>query len=605
MDSVAAEYLLGVLSLIGVILKVAVGIGFVIFVHELGHFLVAKACGVKCEKFLIGFDVPIKIGPWNLPRTLWKKQWGETLYAIGIIPLGGYVKMLGQDDNPANYEQEAERTKLRPASPRHEDVVDAGMVAVGVQNDDGVEPLEAVGNHGDEPPAAIDPRSYTAKSVPQRMAIISAGVIMNVIFAVLMGAAAYGLGVAERPALVAGTSPGSPAWTGNNQWDGEIKHLQPGDKIVQIGRSGEPYEHLRFDKDLMLQVFLAGEKEDLDLLIERGETRQWVSLRPRVTDRTARRTRATIGVELPRSLTLSQRPVLEYLAAGKAEPAFEAGDKIVAVNGQPVADYPEFQKLLAQHPAESLTLTVERPSSGKDARDRAATQRVDIRVAPNPQRTLGIEMQAGPLVAVQASSPADQAGLKPGDVIETIDGQPIGDPMTLGQRLHSRIGQEISIVVQRDGKSIELMITPRLPQQIAGPYDVNYPVGVEELGIAFHVLNRIVGIDPQGPAANSGLQVGDRIIAVEPAPKNDEQKAKEQDLLGENYAEPIVLDDDHLSWPAVHSLMQKLLPDTQIKLTYERDGRTDTVILAPVASTEYFTAERGLILTYKMDIHYA
>ena len=38
-------------------LKVAVGLGFVIFVHELGHFLVAKACGVKCEKFYLGFDI--------------------------------------------------------------------------------------------------------------------------------------------------------------------------------------------------------------------------------------------------------------------------------------------------------------------------------------------------------------------------------------------------------------------------------------------------------------------------------------------------------------------------------------------------------------------
>ena len=38
-------------------LKVAVGLGFVIFVHELGHFLVAKLCGVKCEKFYLGFDI--------------------------------------------------------------------------------------------------------------------------------------------------------------------------------------------------------------------------------------------------------------------------------------------------------------------------------------------------------------------------------------------------------------------------------------------------------------------------------------------------------------------------------------------------------------------
>ena len=84
-----------------IILKVAVGLGFVIFVHELGHFLVAKACGVKCEKFYLGFDI------YGLKFC--KFQWGETEYGIGILPLGGYVKMLGQDDNPARMAEEINR----------------------------------------------------------------------------------------------------------------------------------------------------------------------------------------------------------------------------------------------------------------------------------------------------------------------------------------------------------------------------------------------------------------------------------------------------------------------------------------------------------------
>ena len=54
------------LEWVGVIVKVAIGLGAVIFVHELGHFLVAKACGVKCEKFMIGFD----IGGYRLSRRL-------------------------------------------------------------------------------------------------------------------------------------------------------------------------------------------------------------------------------------------------------------------------------------------------------------------------------------------------------------------------------------------------------------------------------------------------------------------------------------------------------------------------------------------------------
>ena len=66
---------------------VALGLGLVIFFHELGHFAVAKWCGVFVERFSIGF------GP-----ILWSFKRGETEYALSAVPFGGYVKMLGQDD---------------------------------------------------------------------------------------------------------------------------------------------------------------------------------------------------------------------------------------------------------------------------------------------------------------------------------------------------------------------------------------------------------------------------------------------------------------------------------------------------------------------------
>ena len=89
-------------------LLIAAGLGLVIFVHELGHFLAAKACGVKVEKFYIGFDIPMGF----LPSSLLKFHWRETEYGIGILPLGGYVKMLGQDDNPSGQAKENERIKV-------------------------------------------------------------------------------------------------------------------------------------------------------------------------------------------------------------------------------------------------------------------------------------------------------------------------------------------------------------------------------------------------------------------------------------------------------------------------------------------------------------
>ena len=105
-------------------LKVVIGLGLVIFIHELGHFLAAKWCDVHVKTFSIGF------GP-AVPFCSYK--WGETTYMVGIIPLGGYVSMVGEGDNAGD--------------------------------DDAEE----------------DPRSFRKKTVGQRMLIISAGVIMNII----------------------------------------------------------------------------------------------------------------------------------------------------------------------------------------------------------------------------------------------------------------------------------------------------------------------------------------------------------------------------------------------------------------------------------------
>jgi len=59
-------------------------LGFLIFVHELGHFLMAKLTDVKVITFSLGFG-----------KKLWKRTWGETEYALSVFPLGGYVKLLG------------------------------------------------------------------------------------------------------------------------------------------------------------------------------------------------------------------------------------------------------------------------------------------------------------------------------------------------------------------------------------------------------------------------------------------------------------------------------------------------------------------------------
>lgn len=115
-------------------------LGILVFVHELGHFCVAKWCGVKILKFSLGF------GPKLVSR-----QWGETEYLICAVPLGGYVQMLG----------------------------------------------EGSGEQGEE--AALTPedeaRSFARQTVGRRMAIVAAGPIMNLILPFLVLPLAYLVGV--------------------------------------------------------------------------------------------------------------------------------------------------------------------------------------------------------------------------------------------------------------------------------------------------------------------------------------------------------------------------------------------------------------------------
>jgi regulator of sigma E protease len=84
------------------ILSAIVLLGILIFVHELGHFLIAKLMGVKVLKFSLGF------GPKIIGKT-----YGDTEYLLSAVPLGGYVKMLGQSDTPTEEEEIPEAEKHR------------------------------------------------------------------------------------------------------------------------------------------------------------------------------------------------------------------------------------------------------------------------------------------------------------------------------------------------------------------------------------------------------------------------------------------------------------------------------------------------------------
>ncbi len=147
---------------------VAFGIGLVIFVHELGHFLAARWCGVRVETFSLGFG----------PRLLFWRR-GGTTYQIAAVPLGGFVKMAGEE----------------------------GAV-------DG------------RPPA---PDELPAKSVGQRFLIYSGGVLMNVAFALVVFPIILAIGVPFAEPMIGATTPGSPAWHAG---------LQAGTRVESVNGNG-------------------------------------------------------------------------------------------------------------------------------------------------------------------------------------------------------------------------------------------------------------------------------------------------------------------------------------------------------------------------------
>lgn len=184
-------------------------VGTIVFVHELGHFLMAKRAGVKVYEFAIGFG-----------KAIVQRKWGETIYSIRLIPLGGFVKMAGMD-NP----------------------------------DDASEDVDA----------DIE-RSFNRKSVGQRMAIIVAGPMMNFLLAIVLFSVFHAF--VSLPLTVGGVIADGPAARAG---------LQTGDVIVQadgqdMAAAQQFIEFVRARPDQEIQLLLERDGRPLTVTVVPEET---------------------------------------------------------------------------------------------------------------------------------------------------------------------------------------------------------------------------------------------------------------------------------------------------------------------------------------------
>jgi regulator of sigma E protease len=263
---VAVVYLIILnLGVFGNILLVALGFGAVVLVHEFGHFIAAKLSDIKVEAFSIGFP-PILLGimrtenGWRiriLPQ-LFKKEDGsegalnftigrktkpgETEYRVGLLPFGGFVKMLGQDD-------------VAPAT------------------------------------ASDDPRSFLNKPILSKMAVVAAGVVSNALSAVIVFMVVFLIGINLIPPIVGGVLPGSPA---------AMAGIKPGDEVIEIAGESDDLDFANIGVAAALSA--TNEKVPLKIKHKNGLVENFAIAAEKIAGEKMK----SFGIESPASLTISE-----------------------------------------------------------------------------------------------------------------------------------------------------------------------------------------------------------------------------------------------------------------------------------------------------------
>ncbi len=441
-------------------LLAVLGIGLVIFVHELGHFLVAKKCGVRCEIFSLGFG----------PRLFGFRR-GHTDYRISLVPIGGYVKMAG--DNPG-------------------------------------ETLE--GDEGELP----------SKSVLQRLAIFSAGVVMNLLFALVTLPVVLAVGVMFHSTVVGTVESGGPAWQAG---------LRPGDEIVRVG------DHEVYDFSNVVAQIALSDPESLEIeFVRDGQTIRRV-VRPQKDDGKGR---YTIGIQP------AAEDCYQIVEGGAAEAAgMTDADCVIAVDGKPVKHYTDLRDIIVANESPQVTLTVE------DKENPGSTREVILRPRPSPEtpRMIGVRAYVDQVKALRGEARKLAAGgdfVEPGDVLRSLhlyesDPQesqattlPVRDPeeMEKAFEVASSASRNASLKVLREG--VERFV--RLPRGVSASV-------ADDIALTQNLQSRFVRVRDGLSAQAAGMPDGCEIVKVRGVAIEEWQDLQEQVQESEGVIDVEVLVD--------------------------------------------------------------
>lgn len=392
-------------------------LGLLIFVHELGHFLVAKYFQVRVETFSLGFGK--KLLSW---------QYGETTYCLSLIPLGGYVKMFG--DDPSVEVAQTDRA-----------------------------------------------RAFLHKPVMQRIAIVLAGPIMNLIFAFFLFLVIGGVGEDVPGPVIGDVAMDSKAY-------GE--GFRSGDKILSI--SGQPTPTWN---QVRKTIESSGGKA-LEFTIERKSEAQSVHLTVSTSvgdNENIFSANRQVG-QIP-----GLSPESRSTAIGIKDPKSPAGtagaktmDLIFAVNGKKVSYWrdlqPAFKEALAAN-GKSVQLQV-RDLEHAEKADSTRTLTVDVPKGWDEKTDLpawlGIESAELYMYQIKKGSPAEKAGVLPKDKVIQVDHQDVANWNAVLEHVKNfdpqKPGMDFTIV--RDGVEHNFQIRPEMTKIMTakGQEEKRFTIGI-------------------------------------------------------------------------------------------------------------------------------
>ncbi|MDQ3023051.1 MAG: RIP metalloprotease [bacterium] len=274
--------------------------GVIVIVHEWGHMMAAKSCGVAVPDFALG------MGP-----SLWSFHWRGTRYHICAIPIGGFVRIAGLEGDDALPGTKREREKLKGENL----LVDEG----------------SDGSSDEITPPAENWRTWRQLNGWQKAFILVAGPLMNFALALVIIFIMGGIGFPQNAVLVSAVETGSPA---------EQAGLQAGDLVTQVG--GERVGNSR----QFAAIVHAYKDRALPLTVVRGGEALNIEARPQVIDG-YNKGKVSIGIAMADQSYLTNEVGLiqpKSLADQRIETTggekfrLSVGDRITAIDGEPLSN---------------------------------------------------------------------------------------------------------------------------------------------------------------------------------------------------------------------------------------------------------------------------